>query len=136
MSYDPIFQAKVWPVLISMLEAAVSPIFGGRFSYKVPASLSSFPVGVYHSQDGGGSNDDTINHNGWTGLITFRAIDTTLSGAWNKINQTCTALQGLEHPDYSVRVNIQRPIEFPIEKLTIGSIYTAGIVIDMGIYPK
>ena len=136
MSYDPLFQTKIWPVIISELEQHVAPVFGGRLSYKVASSLSQLPVGIYQSQDGGGSNDDTIGANGWTGLLTIRAIDTTLSGAWSKVQEAAAAMLTISHPSYDISVNISNPIELPVEKLTVGSVYTAGIVFSMGVYPK
>lgn len=136
MSYDTVFQAKVWPIIIAELSEHIAPVFSGRLSHKVPASLSQFPVGVYQSQDGGGQNDDTIGYNGWVGDITFRSIDTTLSGAWNKSLEVSNALLTISNPSYDISVQIVRPIEFPVEKLTQGSIYTAGIVASFGIYPK
>lgn len=136
MAYDNVFQVKVWPVIISELEQHVAPVYGGRLSYKVAASLSQLPVCVYQSQDGGGKNDDYISQNGWTGLVTLRSIDTTLSGAWNKAIEAVEALQTITNPTYDISVHVQNPIELPIEKLSTGSVYTAGIVIAMGIYPK
>lgn len=136
MAYDKLFQAKVWPIIISELEQHVAPVFGGRLSHKVAASLSQLPVGVYQSQDNGGSNDDHIDQNGWSGFVTIRAMDTTLSGAWNKALEAAQALQNISNASYDISVAIDRPIELPVEKLTVGSIYTAGLVISMGVYPK
>jgi hypothetical protein len=136
MSYDKTFQARIWPIIITELEEHIAPVFSGRLSYKVPVSLSQFPVGVYQSQDGGGKNDDHISHNGWTGEITFRCIDTTLSGAWNKALEVADALEDITNASYDISVDIDRPIELPVEKLTQGSVYTAGLVVLFGIYPK
>lgn len=136
MAYDKTFQVKVWPIIIAEMSEHIAPVFNGRLSHKVPSSLSQFPVGVYQSQDGGGQNDDHIGHNGWVGDITFRCIDTTLSGAWDKALDVAIALQDVENSTYDISVHINDPIEFPVEKLTQGSVYTAGLVVTMGIYPK
>jgi hypothetical protein len=136
MSYDKVFQAKVWPIIISELALHVAPVFSGRLSKNIPTSLTQFPVGVYQSQDGGGSNDDHIGNNGWLGQITFRSIDTTISGAWNKALDVANALLLIDNSEYDISVDISRPIEFPVEKLTQGSVYTAGLIVTMGIYPK
>ncbi len=136
MSYDKTFQAKVWPVIISELEEHVASVFDGRLSWAVPASLAAFPVGVYQSQDAGGKNDDTIGTNGWVGLITIRCIHTTLSGAWNKALEVASALQTITNPTYDISIGLSSPQTFPVEKLTSGSVYTAGLIISMGIYPK
>ena len=136
MAYDKSYQAKVWPVIISIMETYVAPVFSGRLSADVPASLTTFPMGVYQSQDGGGKNDDTINMNGWTGLVTVRSIDSTQSGAWDKALSVINALQSVTHVNYDISINLDRPLKFPVEKLTQGNIYTAGLVISFGIYPK
>jgi hypothetical protein len=136
MAYDKTFQAKVWPVIIALLSESIAPVFNGRLSQNVPASLSQFPVGVYQSQDGGGKNNDTIGQNGWVGSVTFRCIDTTISGAWNKALEVAQALQTVTSATYDISVDINNPINFPVEKLTQGSIYTAGLVVVFGVYPK
>jgi hypothetical protein len=134
--YDKKFQAKVWPIIIAEMSEHIAPIFNGRLSEDVAASLSQFPIGVYQSQDRGGRNDDYVGQNGWVGIITIRCIDTTISGAWNKALAVASGLQNISNPTYDISINIDNPIKFPVEKLTTGSIYTAGLVITMGIYPK
>lgn len=136
MSYDKPYQAKVWPVIIALMSNHVAHVFDGRLSENVPSSLSQFPVGVYQSQDGGGKNDDYISMNGWLGQITVRCIDTTISGAWNKALEVAQAVLTISSGTYDISVDISRPIKFPVEKLTQGSIYTAGLVVTMGIYKK
>jgi len=134
--YDKTFQAKVWPIIIDLMQTFIAPVFNGRLSAKVAVSLSTFPVGVYQSQDAGGKRDDYIGQNGWNGLVTIRCIDTSLDGAWTKALEVAEALQSMTHAEYDISVDVDSPIEFPVEKLTQGSIYTAGLVISMGIYPK
>lgn len=134
--YDKTFQAKVWPIIIAEMSEHIAPVFSGRLSQDIPTSLTQFPVGVFQSQDGGGKNDDYIGQNGWEGQITIRSIDQTISGAWNKALEVAEALLMVENEVYDISVDISKPIKFPVEKLTTGSIYTAGLVITMGIYPK
>lgn len=136
MAYDKLFQAKVWPIITDLLETTIGPVFDGRLYSKVATSLNTFPYGVYQSQDGGGKNDDYIGQNGWLGQVTVRSIDVTYLGAWQRALEVATALQTITHDDYDISVDITNPIEFPIERLTIGSVYTAGLIIVMGIYPK
>ncbi len=136
MPYSKVFQAKVWPIIVDALEDSIMPVFGGRLYNKVATSLNTFPYGVYQSQDGGGKNDDHIGQNGWIGLVTIRSVDLTYLGAWNKALEVATALQTINNVDYNISVDISNPIEFPIERLTVGSVYTAGLIISMGIYPK
>lgn len=135
--YDKTFQARVWPVIISLLDEYIAPLYDGRLSKNVAISLATFPFGIYQSQDAGGKNNDFIGHNGWTGDVTIRSIDATLSGAWSKALDVANALSsGVVHATYDISLEISRPIEFPVEKLTTGSVYTAGIIVSMGIYPK
>lgn len=136
MSYDKTFQAKVWPVIIDLLEASIMTVFDGRLYSKVATSLNTFPYGVYQSQDGGGKNDDYIDQNGWLGQVTIRSVDLTHEGAWDKALEVAVALQTATSADYDISIDILNPIDFPIERLTIGSVYTAGLLITMGIYPK
>ena len=134
--YDKTFQAKVWPIIVSAMEQYIAPVFNGRLSADVATTLTQFPLGIYQSQDGGGKNDDTINTNGWQGFVTIRCIDVTQSGAWNKALEVATALDAITNTNYNISIKIDKPQRFPVEKLTQGSIYTAGLVIAMGIYPK
>lgn len=136
MSYDTTFQAKVWPIIVSAMEQYIAPVFNGRLSADVATSLTQFPVGVYQSQDGGGKNADSIDTNGWQGFVTIRCIDVTQSGAWNKALEVATALNTITNTSYDISIKIDKPQRFPVERLTQGSIYTAGLVIAMGIYPK
>jgi len=134
--YDETFQAHVWPVIISLMDQYVAPVYSGRVSRNVPASLTTFPVGVYQSADGGGKNDDMIGQNGWKGFITFRSIDLTQSGAMNRLLQVAAVLPTIVHSGYAVSFHIDRPQEFPIEKITTSSVYTSALVLSVGIYPK
>lgn len=136
MSYDKTYQAKVWPIIIAEMSEHIASVFNGRLSENVPTSLTQYPVGVYQSQDGGGKNADYIGQNGWEGQITIRSIDTTISGASNKALEVAEALLTIINDSYDISVDISKPIKFPVEKLTQGSVYTAGLVVTMGIYPK
>lgn len=135
MAYNETFIAHVWPVIIELMEMYIAPVFNGRLSYNVAKTLIP-PLGIYQSQDGGGNNDDHINQNGWKGLVTIRCIDTTLLGAFAKAAEVATALPTMEHSTYDIVVKTQRPITLPIERITQGSVYTAGLVVELGIYPK
>jgi hypothetical protein len=137
MSYDKTFQAKVWPVITSVLTDYIAPVYSGRLAFNVPASLTIFPNAVYQSQDGGGKNDDYIGVNGWNGFITIRSIDLTLSGAWNKALQVANVLSsGVTHANYDISIDIHKPQAFPVEKITSGNVYTAGLILLVEIHPK
>lgn len=133
---DNVLPARVWPILISLMEQFVAPVFSGRLSKDVAGSIDTFPRGVYQSQDAGGKNDNYIGQNGWKGEVTIRAMDITQSGAYNKAQQAASAALGFTHSSYDISVTIDRPITFPVEKITQGSVYTAGIVLALGIQIK
>ena len=135
--YDTTFQAKVWPVLISAFNEYIAPVFNGRLSYKVAASLTPLPVGIYQSQDNGGKSDDYIGMNGWEGLVTIRCLDTTISGAWGKALEVAEQLPNMDHVQYDINTLIVRPIELPVEKLSnVGNVYTAGLIVSIIVHPK
>ena len=135
--YDKTFQAKVWPILFTAFETHIAPVFNGRLSWKVASKLTPIPYGVYQSQDGGGKNNDYIGQNGWEGLVTIRCMDTTLSGAYSKMFDVTSALDTLDHPNYTIGATVIHPIELPVEKLSATeNVYTAAIVTDITIHPK
>jgi len=137
--YDKTFQAKVTPVIISVFEIYVAPVFNGRLYAMVAPSLATYPLGIYQSQDGGGVNKDFIgadSGNGWEGMMTIRCLDVTLSGAWSKALDVAVALQSITHPIYDIDIHLEKPQWFPVEKLTAGNIYTAGLIPLIGIYTK
>jgi hypothetical protein len=135
-TYDKTFQAKVWPIIKEVMDTYVASVFSGRLSKDVAASLSTFPFGIYQSQDGGGSNNDYISTNGWKGLITIRCIDLTSTGADAKALQVAQALQNITHATYDINVHIREPKSFPVDKVTQGSVYTSALLVDMVIHPK
>lgn len=134
--YDKTFQVKVWPVIISVFNDYLAPVYSGKLSKDVAISKSAFPYGIYQSQDGGGKNDDHIGENGWKGQVVIRNIDTTLSGAWNKALEIGQALLTIDHPVYDVRADIRQPMSLPVEKLNDISVYTAGLLIELEIRLK
>lgn len=144
MAYDPAFQAKVFPILFAAFEEHFGEIFEGRVYAQVATPLHEYPSLVYQSQDAGGSNSDKIGFNGWEGLITFRSMDITLSGAWNKAAELATAFPNVTHSGYSIRIKAQNPQMFPVEKVTsvkngtaiTGNVYTAGIITEVDVYPN
>lgn len=134
--YDTTFQAKVWPVIISVMSIYVAPVYNGKLSKDVAIAKSEFPYGIYQAQDNGGKNNDFIGQNGWVGLVTIRNIDTTLSGAWHNALLVAQALQTINDPNYSITAKIDRPISLPVEKLNDVSVYTAGLIVEFSINPK
>lgn len=129
MTYDTAFIAKVFPMLAEAFDTTLSSIFGGRLYESVGPAKPTFPECIYQSQDGGGKRDDYIGQNGWQGLITFRSIDTTLSGARNNTIQLLDALPSLTASGYSILTIPEKPQWFPVETLSTGRVYTAGVVV-------
>lgn len=135
MAYDTTFIAKIFPALQDAFDTCLSAIYSGRLYAIVKTGSPEFPYCVYQSQDGGGVRADYINQNGWNGLITFRSIDTTLSGAWNKSLQLLQALPAISGavPGFSIDYIAEKPQWFPVEKLSTGYVYTAGIIVNFTI---
>lgn len=143
MAYQKSFTAQIWPMVAQVLES-VESIYDGRVYSYVPPRNASYPSLVYQSQDLGGINDDTIGNNGWNGIVTLRSIDYTQSGAHNLLAQ---ALHELTLDDYvvtniptlsgayNVQIEPNKPITFPMEQLTEGTLYTAGIIVTVYISP-
>lgn len=140
MSYDPTFQARVFPILMEAFETYLSDTFDGRLYAIVPPATPTFPLGVYQSQDGGGVNADFVDQSGWEGLITFRSLSTSLIVAWDNIALLSARLVGLTASGitgYSIKHKPEHPQWFPIEKTTeYGTIYTAGLIVSFSVYKE
>lgn len=136
MALDYAFFAKVLPALMDTFNDQLAQIFNGRLYALVGPPSPIYPFAVYQSQDAGGFQENTIGSYGWTGLITFRCIDIDLRNAWNKAQELAISLPTLEHVDYDIVADIANPQWFPVERLTEGSVYTAGLIIKFSVYPK
>lgn len=137
MAYDRTFIAKIFPALQTAFDTYLGSIYDGKIYALVKTGSPDFPYCVYQSQDGGGVRADHINQNGWSGLITFRSIDTTLSGAWNRALQLLQALPNITVsgavPGFSIDYTAEKPQWFPVEKLSTGYVYTAGLIVRFDI---
>jgi hypothetical protein len=139
MPYDPIFQARVIPILITVFDQYLAPVFDDRMYMSINPNAGktlTFPYCIFQSQDDGGLNEDRIDQNGWNGLITFRSIDTTISGAMNKLLELAEQLQYITTSGYAIQIHPQKPKWFPVERLTQGNVYTMGLVVLFSIYPE
>jgi hypothetical protein len=134
MSYDPVFQAKIIPVLNKAFADTLGPIYGGRVYSHVAPSIPTYPLLVYHPQDNGGRRADAIGANGWEGLMTFRSIDTTLAGAANKLIEAAEQFVNLSAPGYFIQIVFENPQYFPVEKTTTGNYYTVGVLATIRVY--
>lgn len=134
MSYDTAFMAKIFPALQQAFDTYLASIYDGKMYAVVKTGTPDFPYCVYQSQDLGGKRADFINGNRWQGLITFRSIDITLSGASNRLQQLLTTLPNLTTsgavPGFGVACVAEKPQWFPIEKLSTGYVYTAAIIVN------
>ena len=146
MPYQPTFFTQVMQMIAIAMEEA-NPVYNNRIYFSVPPRDTIFPVLVYQSQDLGGQNDDTIGNNGWQGLITLRSIDTTLSGATNTLSFATELLTANDNlgilvgglptlsGNYRVQFYPDKPIPLPVDSLTSGDYYTAGILVTVHINP-
>lgn len=128
------FQARVFPALMAGFDVGLSDVYDGRLYASVPPTQPEYPLAVYQSQDGGGVRLDTLGKNGWEGLITFRSIDTTMSGAWNKLYQLVQAIPQVVASGYLIEYRPEHPMWMPVEKVSAGNIYTAAIIVTFNVY--
>jgi len=135
MPYDVTFQSKVLLIVIEAIEQYLSSPYNGRV-YALAGPGDVFPYMVYQSQDGGGLNDDFADQNGWKGLVTFRSIDTTLSGAFNCLSEMSALLPMVTSSGYDIHMKPVHPMLMPIEKTTKGNVYTVALITDVSVYPK
>lgn len=134
MSYDPVFQAKIIPVLNQSFATAMGPVYGGRVYAYIAPPTPTYPLMIYHPQDGGGRRADAIGMNGWEGLMTFRSIDTTLAGAANKLIEAAEQFPYLTSPGYVIQVVFENPQYFPVERTSAGNYYTVGVLATVRVY--
>lgn len=134
MSYDPVFQAKIIPVLNTAFSTALGPAYGGRVYAYVAPELPTYPLLVYHPQDGGGRKADSIGANGWEGLMTFRSMDTTLAGAANKLIEASEQFVNVTAAGYIIQTVFENPQYFPVEKTSKGNVYTVGVLATVRVY--
>ncbi len=129
MSYDVNFQAKIFPMLMVAFDEGLSSVYDGRLYATVAPPQPTFPYCVYQSQDNGGKKFDTFGRNGWDGFITFRSIDTTTSGAWNRLLQLTETIPMVVASGYLIEYMPDHPMWMPVERVTAGNIYTAALVV-------
>lgn len=129
--YDPAFQAKVLPVLAAAFDDAFSDVTDGRVYFLIATPLHQYPAIIYQSQDAGGRNNDNIGENGWRGLITFRCLDITLSGAFNTCIQLADRFPTVTHSGYSISMKASSPQVLPTERTTKHTIYTSALIADV-----
>lgn len=134
MSYDPVFQAKIIPVLNAAFAAALGPTYDGRVYAYVAPPKPTFPLMVYHPQDGGGRRVDVIGLNGWSGLMTFRSMDITLSGAAQKLIEASEQIVNITAEGYIINTVFENPQYFPVDRTSDRNIYTVGVLATVRVY--
>ena len=136
MPYDHSFQAKIMSALQQGLAQTLGPVYSGRVYSVTAPPTATFPLLIYQQQDIFGQRTDFLDQNGWTGFMAFRSIDTTQSGAMNKLLSAVQALQGLTTMSggYSVQITLRTPQQFPIERSSAQTYYTAAVLADVEIY--
>ncbi len=143
MTYQVTFPAQVWQI-VSHAMTTVEYLFDSRVYDTVPMQNTAYPCLVYQSQDLGGKNEPTIGLNGWNGFVTFRAIDYSLSGAYNLLALACADLANSVSVSgiitlsgtFGVQFTPDKPIPFPVEQLTEGLLYQAGVLVVVNIRPE
>jgi hypothetical protein len=139
MAYDRAFIAKVIDIFETVVDEEFAFVYDDRM-YAITNTSSEyvFPYCIYQSQDGGGKLEDYVGQNGWNGLMTFRSIDITKSGAMNKLIELANVIatnSGIFHKlGYSVGIELDKPQLFPIEQSSEHTIYTIGIVTLVRVY--
>lgn len=133
MSYDISFQARVFPLLMAAFPTALSPVFT-KVAYSSPSQNETAPFCVFHSQDGGGKNDDRLSQNGWSGYITFKSVDTTKSGADNRLYQIPALLESTTISGYGFQLEVKNPIPPMIEKFSDKTLYSVGFICKVSLY--
>ena len=134
MPYDHSFQAKVMQALDKGLATALGPVFQNRVYSMVAPPNAAFPLMVYQQQDLYANRNDFFNKNGWSGLMTFRCIDTTLSGARNKLIEASQALQTVTLSGYLFQITLRAPQQFPVERTSTTNYYTSAVLADVEVY--
>jgi len=134
MAYDYAFQAKVLQALDKGLAACLGPVFQNRVYSMVAPPNATFPLLVYQQQDLYGNRNDYMDKNGWSGLMTFRCIDVTLSGARNKLIEASNAIQTITQSGYLFQITLRAPQQFPVEKNSTTNYYTSAILADVEVY--
>lgn len=135
MTYDITFQSKVLLLVIDTIESVLGTSID-RVFFKVPPPLPTFPLVVYQFQDGGGSNADTMNANGWVGLVTIKALDTTIVSIASILAECSNLLDNVDIPDYDISFHLLNPIDLPVDRLNNVNIYSMGLIYRVNISPK
>src|SRR5688572_23027403 len=113
MPLDDTFQASVFPVLVEAFDVHLSSVYDGKMYAFTASPTSTFPKCIYQSQDGGGKSNDFIDTNGWRGLITFRSVHTTLSGAMYKLKELSALLPTMTVSGYKISTRPRNPLPLP-----------------------
>lgn len=136
MAYDVTFQSKIILLVIDTIETALKTITNSKVYFKVPPPLPTFPLVVYHFQDGGGKNNDTIGANGWKGLVTLKSLANDIPTATNLLVLCVEALDLLSNPDYDISVHVISPLDLPVDRLNNQNVYSIGVTLNITISPK
>lgn len=134
MALDETFQASIFPVLVEAFDVHLSSVYSGKMYAFTASPTSTFPKCVYQSQDGGGKSNDFIDANGWKGLITFRSIHTTLSGAMYKLKELSSLFSTVTVSGYTLSIRSRNPLPLPVEKYNGEDLYTIALVAEIEIH--
>lgn len=86
------------------------------------------PYVIVQSQDAGGVSVPRLGSQGWSGLITVKAIADSLQAAEALLAAVAPAMQSLSAPSgYDLSVTFVRPVAIPPD----GAIWQAGLIWDV-----
>lgn len=143
MTYQVTFPAQVWQIFSHAMQRA-EQFYDGRVYDSVPPENTEFPCLVFQSQDLGGRNAPSLGLNGWNGLVTLRSISYSQQEAYDKLAQATAALSSnvvvsgilTVSGTYNVQIFADRPLPFPVDKLTEGALFQAGVLVVAYIRPN
>lgn len=136
MAYDNVFQAKIEEILTDAFASHLGSVCGGRIYSPVPPIKPTFPLLVWQFPASGGSNNDTIGANGWSGNVAFRSLSPTKEEALTKLQEAAALLKTIDSDDYHIKIFIRKPLPFPAEKQGTQMIYTAAVQTVVEVYKK
>ena len=123
------------PILdaITILRGAVSSALDAltdRPIYWAQAEGGTLPYVIVQSQDGGGRANPALNSVGWAGLVTVKALASTLPAAETLMAAIAPGMDSLTATGYVITTIYDRPVTLPPESGVWQSINTWRVIID------
>ena len=134
---------NVWRI-VSRAIAQVSGQYGERVYYNVAPSDAQFPYLIHQNDSSLGGIYGMLNTTAWKGIITFRSLSSSLSGAsdslgdlLNKLDRSfvVSGIPNITIP-YGVQFSPYKSYSFPVERLNSSAVYTSAVGVETYITPK